>query len=312
MTQDNKVFRVESQWKMVFRRLNKNRMAMVSFYIIIVIILACIVVPMISPYNYNFHDSTASQQPPSAKHLLGTTDHGLDVFTRLFYGGRISLVIALAVTFIEVLIGTILGCIAGYYGKWVDTLIMRLVEIFLSLPFMLIAITIVAVFGTPDAAQFPGLSRLVDSIGVDRWSVILLILVLGLLSWPSMARIVRGQVLTIREMEYMEACEALGIRDWHKIVRHILPNVMASVIVYATMGIASVIMTETAMSFLGLGVNPVTPTWGNMIQEARSFVNIQQRLWLWVPAGFMIFITVMCFNLLGDGLRDALDPKMKV
>ena len=138
-----------------------------------------------------------------------------------------------------------------------------------------------------------------------------LILVLAILSWPSIARIVRGQILSLRELEYMEACEALGISDIKRIFRHLLPNVLAYVIVYATLGMASVILTETSLSFLGLGVSPPTPTWGNMIQEAKNILVIQQKWWYWIPPGLAIFSSVMCFNLLGDGLRDAIDPKLK-
>ena len=167
---------------------------------------------------------------------------------------------------------------------------MRLGDVFLSFPFMMICITIVSVFGN---------------------SIPTLIFVLAILSWPSIARIVRGQILTLREMEYMEACEALGISDVRRIFKHLLPNVLAYVIVYATLGMAGVILTETSLSFLGLGVSPPTPTWGNMIQEARNTLIIQYKWWYWIPPGICIFISVMCFNILGDGLRDAIDPKMK-
>jgi peptide/nickel transport system permease protein len=198
--------------------------------------------------------------------------------------------LALAVVFFECVIGVILGSLSGFYGGIIDAVIMRLAEIFLSFPFMMFCITVVAVFGN---------------------SVPTLVFVLALLSWPSIARIVRGQILTLREMEYMEACEALGISDFRRIFRHLLPNILAYVIVYATLGMANVILTETSLSFLGLGVSPPTPTWGNMIQEARNMLIIQQKWWYWIPPGICIFISVMCFNILGDGMRDAIDPKMK-
>jgi peptide/nickel transport system permease protein len=248
---------------------------------------------------------------PSAEHPLGTDENGRDVLVRLFYGGRISLIIALLVVLVEVVLGVVVGAVAGFYGGRLDNFLMRLCELFLSLPFMMVAITIIAVFGSPDKVKFPALAQYVATIGMDNWKIFLLVVVLGGLSWPSMARIVRGQVLSIREQEYMEACEALGISDRSRIFKHIMPNVMSSVIVYATLGIASVILTETALSFLGLGVDPITPTWGSLIQSAREVTNIRKRPWLWMPAGGMIFLTVMCFNLLGDGLRDALDPKSK-
>ena len=304
-------YKVESQSRVVLRRLSKNKMAIVSLVILIMIILSCVIVPMVSSYHFNNNRMGNKYQPPSNEHWLGSDENGRDVLTRLFYGGRISLVIALLVVLVEVLLGIVVGCVAGFYGGRVDNILMRLCEIFMSLPFMMIAITIIAVFGSPDQQKFPNLAQFARSIGMDIWKIMLLVIVLGVLSWPSMARIVRGQVLSLREQEFMEACEALGISDRSRIFKHILPNVMSTVIVYATLGIAGVILTETALSFLGLGVDPITPTWGSLIQSARDLTNVKKRLWLWMPAGGMIFATVMCFNLLGDGLRDALDPKSK-
>ncbi|MCL1796576.1 MAG: ABC transporter permease, partial [Clostridia bacterium] len=204
--------------------------------------------------------------------------------------GRISLGIALAVTAASSVVGVLMGSLAGYYGRWVDVVIMRICEVFQCFPLLMIAVTIAMVVGN---------------------SIPALILTLSLLSWPAIARIVRGQILILREMEYMEACEALGLSDARRIFRHLLPNVLAYVIVYATLEMASVILTETALSFLGLGVSPPTPTWGNLIQEARDLLIIKNKWWYWIPPGFAIFISVMCFNLVGDGLRDAIDPKMK-
>ena len=306
-----KQYKVESQLGVVLKRLRKNKMAVVSLLILIAIVLSSIVVPMVSPYHFNNNQMGQKYKAPSAEHVLGTDENGRDVFVRLFYGGRISLIIALMVVLVEVVLGVVVGAAAGFYGGRLDNLLMRICELFLSLPFMMVAITIIAVFGSPDKVKFPALAQYVAAIGMDNWKIFLLVVVLGGLTWPSMARIVRGQVLSIREQEYMEACEALGIADRSRIFKHILPNVMSSVIVYATLGIANVILTETALSFLGLGVDPVTPTWGSLIQSARDVANIRKRLWLWMPAGGMIFLTVMCFNLLGDGLRDALDPKSK-
>jgi peptide/nickel transport system permease protein len=304
-------FSVEGQVRVVLRRLFKNKLATFSLYLLLTIIVACFVVPLISGYGFNQNNGQQSYNAPSALHWLGTDQNGRDILTRLFYGGRMSLFISLSATFIDVLLGLVVGLVAGYYGGKIDNLLMRFTEIFLSLPYLIICITVIAVFGTPDAKSFPGLARFVNSIGQQNWSMVLLILVLGLLSWPSLARMVRGQVLSLRSQEFMEACEALGVRDSRRIFRHIMPNVLSTVIVYATLGFAGVILSEAALSFLGLGVNPVTPTWGNMIQDANNFTNIKSRLWLWVPSGAMILLTVMSFNILGDGLRDALDPKMK-
>jgi peptide/nickel transport system permease protein len=237
-------------------------------------------------------DITRGGLGPNIKHWFGTDRIGRDLFTRLFYGGRYSLGIALAVTATETLIGVILGCLAGYYGKIVDGIIMRLTDIFSSFPLMMMSITLVALLPTGN-------------------TIIKLWITLSLLSWPGIARIVRGQILMLREMEYMEACEALGISDFKRIFRHLLPNVLAYVIVYATMSMAGIILTETGLSFLGMGIAPPTPTWGNMIEEARNLFIVITQWWIWVPPGVSIFLTVMCFNLLGDGMRDAIDPKMR-
>ena len=280
----------QSYWRGVFHRLKKNRLAMFSLIFLVVIVMACILIPILSPYGIEQTDSLAQSASPSAQHWLGTDNIGRDLFTRLFYAGRISLGVALAVTALECIIGVVLGSVAGFYGGVIDAIVMRVSEIFMSFPFLIICITIVAVFGS---------------------SPMTLILVLAILSWPSIARIVRGQILSLRELEYREACEALGISDIKRIFRHLLPNVLAYVIVYATLGMASVILTETSLSFLGLGVSPPTPTWGNMIQEAKNILVIQQKWWYWIPPGLAIFSSVMCFNLLGDGLRDAIDPKLK-
>ena len=285
-----KVYKNQSYWGEVLLRLRKNKMAMLSMYLLIIIILLCTLIPIISPYSIETTNMKNREQTPNSEHLLGTDKIGRDLFVRLFYAGRISLGLALAVVFLECLLGVILGSLSGFYGGIIDAVIMRLAEIFLSFPFMMFCITVVAVFGN---------------------SIPTLIFVLALLSWPSIARIVRGQILTLREMEYMEACEALGISDARRIFKHLLPNVLAYVIVYATLGMANVILTETSLSFLGLGVSPPTPTWGNMIQEARNMLIIQHKWWYWIPPGICIFISVMCFNILGDGMRDAIDPKMK-
>jgi len=289
-TKNTSVNKNRSYWGEVFYRLRKNNMAMLSLFILVIVISLCVIVPIVSPYSIETTDMQNTDQKPSSEHLLGTDKIGRDLFVRLFYAGRISLGVALAVVALECSIGVVLGSLSGFYGGIVDALIMRLAEVFLSFPFMIICITIVSIFGN---------------------SIPNLIFVLAILSWPSIARIVRGQILTLREMEYMEACEALGISDFRRIFKHLLPNVLAYVIVYATLGMAGVILTETSLSFLGLGVSPPTPTWGNMIQEARNTLIIQHKWWYWIPPGICIFISVMCFNILGDGLRDAIDPKMK-
>ena len=282
--------RSQSYWSGVVERFTKNKLAVVCLFILMLLIFSCILVPLFSTQTMYTTDMNNIKQPPSKNHLLGTDNIGRDLLVRLFYGGRVSLGIALAVTLLECIIGVLLGSIAGFYGGIIDMIIMRICDVFNSFPFLMICITIVAVFGN---------------------SILNLILVLALLTWPSIAMIVRGQILTLRELEYMEACEALGISDRRRILKHLLPNVMAYVIVYATLGMASVILTETSLSFVGLGVTMPMPSWGNMIQEARNLATIQNKWWYWIPPGIAIFLTVMCFNIVGDGLRDAIDPKMR-
>lgn len=279
-----------SYWRGVWRRLKANKLAILAMVILTIIILLCIFVPMFSQYTISQVISADANQAPSSKHLLGTDDIGRDLFVRLFYGGRVSLGVSLAVVGLECLIGVVLGAISGFFGGIVDTIIMRISEIFMCFPFLMICITLQAVFGN---------------------SIKTLIIILAVLSWPSIARIVRGQILSLREMDYMEACRALGISNTKQIFKHLLPNVLAYIIVYATLGMASVILTETSLSFLGLGVSPPTPTWGNLIQEARNLTVLQKRWWYWVPPGIMIFLSILSFNILGDGLRDAIDPKMQ-
>ena len=280
----------DSYWRGVWRRLWANKLAIVSMVIILIIIALCIFVPMFSKYTVSQTDVAVADSPPTSAHLLGTDNIGRDLMVRLFYGGRISLGVAVAVTALECVIGIILGAISGFFGGIVDTIIMRLSEVFMCFPFLMLCITLQSIFGT---------------------SVKVLILILSVLSWPSIARIVRGQILSLREMDYMEACRALGISNYRQIFKHLFPNVLAYVIVYVTLSMASVILTETSLSFLGLGVSPPTPTWGNLIQSARNLLILKSKWWYWVPPGTLIFLSILCFNILGDGLRDAIDPKMQ-
>ncbi|EOD00415.1 oligopeptide ABC transporter permease [Caldisalinibacter kiritimatiensis] len=279
-----------SPWTLALRRLKKNKLAIMSLIILSILILLAVFAPFVTPYGVNELNLESTKQPPSSKHLLGTDDVGRDVLTRLIYGGRISLSVGIVAVILEVLIGTILGGIAGYYGGKIDSIIMRLADIVMCFPFLLIAITVVSIIGP---------------------SIYNVMLVIGFLGWTGIARIVRGQILSLKEQEFMEAAEALGLSDRRKIFRHLLPNTLASVVVFATLGIAGAILTEAALSYLGMGVNPPTPSWGNMLESAKNLYVIKKQWWLWIPPGLAIFITVMSLNILGDGLRDAFDPKLK-
>lgn len=279
-----------SPWKIVSKRLKKNKLAMLGFIIVVIIGLVAIFAPILTPHPRDAVNLLKTNAKPDSVNWLGTDALGRDIFTRLLYGGRISLTVGLVSTSIRIVIGVILGGIAGYYGKTVDNFIMRIADVFSCFPFLPIAITFVAILGP---------------------SIYNVMLVLGILGWPGICRIVRGEILSLREREFMEAATALGISDYSKIVRHLLPNTMASIIVSATMGIATAILTETSLSFLGLGVSPPIPSWGNMLTDANNRYVLQNRWWLWIPPGLAIFVTVMSLNLFGDGLRDALDPRLK-
>lgn len=288
---------IETPWRIAKRRLKKNKMAMTGLYILIFIILFCVVGPLFSPYNDLTKTSVLEAKlPPSAAHWLGTDTSGRDILTRLMLGGRISLMVGLVATAIEIFVGSLLGCISGYYGGKTDTIIMRIVDIILSLPAMPILIMISAILSD---ARVP-----------TKWRIYVLMVILASLGWAGICRFFRGQVLTVREMDYMSATEAMGLRDMRKIFKHIMPNVFPMIIVTATLEVGNTILTESAMSFLGVGVLPPYASWGNMVEEGSNLADFQLHPWMWIPAGLCILSTVLCINLFGDGLRDALDPRM--
>lgn len=234
---------------------------------------------------------------PSGTHLLGTDGDGFDVLARIMYGGRISLMVGFVVVFLEIVLGVIMGGLAGYYGGWVDNLIMRLVDIFYCLPSMPIMIILGAVM---DALRMNTYVRLM-----------IMMAALGIMGWAGVARMVRGQILSLREQEFMVATEATGVRVKDRIFRHLVPNVMPQLIVIATMGIGSVILTESTLSFLGLGVKHPLATWGTIINSVSSASAMAHYAFIWIPVGLLICLTVIAFNFVGDGLRDAYDPKSK-
>ena len=234
---------------------------------------------------------------PSKEHLLGTDRNGMDMLTRLMYGGRVSLVIGFIVVIIETVIGVVLGGIAGYFGGWIDNLIMRIVDIFYCIPSM----PIILILGAA-----------MDGMRVDPTiRMLYLMLLLGVLGWASIARLVRGQILSLREQEFMTATEACGIRVSRRIFKHLIPNVIPQLIVTCTMGLGSTILMEATLSFLGLGVKFPFASWGNIINDVNDTFVLTNYWFIWIPAGVCLMLTVLAFNLVGDGLRDAFDPKMK-
>ena len=234
---------------------------------------------------------------PSAKHWLGTDRNGMDMLTRLMYGGRVSLIIGFIVVIIETVLGVILGGISGYCGGWIDEIIMRIVDIFYCIPSMPIIIILGAAM---DAANLSSSTRM-----------LYLMLILGFLGWPSIARLVRGQILSLREQEFMTATEATGIKVPKRMFKHLIPNVIPQLIVTMTMGLGSTIITEATLSFLGLGVRFPFASWGNIINDVNDTFVLTNYWFIWIPAGVLLLLTVLAFNIVGDGLRDAFDPKMK-
>ncbi len=282
---------IESPLKIIWKRFKRNKLAVIGAVILIILALSAIFAPIITPFTLDEMDFEAMDSGPTAKHWLGTDELGRDIFTRLIFAGRISLTVGLVAEGISLFIGVILGAISGYYGGKIDTLIMRLVDVFSCIPFLLLAITVVAVIGS---------------------SIYNLMIVIGVIGWSGTARLVRGEFLKLRNMEFVESARALGATDARLIFIHMLPNAFAPILVTATLGVGSTIMFEAALSYLGLGVQPPTPSWGNMINKANDIIIFQTKPYLWLPPGIAILLAVLSINFLGDGLRDALDPRMQI
>jgi peptide/nickel transport system permease protein len=271
-----------------FKKLLGNFAFTSGLILTVAIVFVALAAPLLAPYDPNLQDTSRRLEAPSKQHLLGLDDLGRDVLSRIIWGARISLMVGFSVVIIASLIGVTLGAISGYFGGIIDTLIMRLTDILLAFPGILLAIALVAVLG-------PKLQNV--------------ILALATIGWVGYARLVRGQVLKVREMEYVTAAKALGAKSPRVIIRHVLPNVINPVIVMATLGLAGAILSEAALSFLGLGVQPPTPSWGAMLTAGRRYLGLANHLAIFPGAAIMA--AVMGLNFLGDGLIDALDPKYR-
>jgi peptide/nickel transport system permease protein len=271
----------------VWQRFRRHRVAVVGALILLVLTAGAVAAPVVAANDPYRVDISAYRAGPAANHPLGTDSSGRDVFSRLLYAGRVSLSVGLVAVAIYTLIGVILGAFSGFYGGWLDSFVMRLADIVLSFPALILIITVVSVLGP---------------------SIYNIMIVIGLLGWPPIARIVRGLFLSLREHEFVLASRTVGASNGRIIFRHMLPNALAPVIVAATFGIANAILLEAGLSFLGLGVQPPTPSWGNMLKDAQSLTVLESMPWLWIPPGTMIALAVLSINFIGDGLRDALDP----
>lgn len=305
--------------QLILKRFLRNKLAVIGIVIITAMVLFCFIGPFLSPYGeyeifYINKDSgeelkmtdprisedgiTINRRAPiSSDHWLGTDSDARDVLTRLMYGGRISLTVGFIVVLVELAIGISLGGIAGYYGGKIDNVIMRLVEIFYSIPF----IPVMLIF-----------SAIMAGYGISpRYKIFIIMFVMGVLYWAGVARMVRGNILSLREMEYMQATEATGIRTSRKIFKHLVPNVMPVIIIIATMDLGGIILTESVLSYLGVGISFPYASWGNMVNAVNDPIVLRNFLNIWMPPGICILLTVLAFNFIGDGLRDAYDPKMK-
>jgi peptide/nickel transport system permease protein len=277
-----------SQKRLFWRQFRRHRLALASSAVLLLLGAMVLLAPWIGPYAFDAIDPTQFRKPPSPAHIMGTDDIGRDLFTRLLYGGRISLAIGLFSALVGTGVGTLLGSLAGYYGRGLDNLIMRVTDV---------------------AFSIPSLPLLIILSAYAKSAIPVMILVIGLLSWMSTARIVRATVLSIRERDFTLAARAVGARDARIIALHILPNALAPIIVGATLGVGGAIIAESSLSFLGLGVQVPTPSWGNMLQDSQS--TMSSRPWLTIFPGVAILITVLGINFVGDGLRDALDPTIR-
>ena len=288
--------------QLIWRRFRKHRMAligMIGFAVLMVFIIGGTI--WFPESKANEVDLKARLSPPSAEHWLGTDSTGRDGFARIIYGGQISLLVGVLAVVLSVTMGTLIGGIAAYYGGWVDNLLMRFTEAMLSIPSLFLLIVLGKFFG-----------RDIQTINVFghtfSGSVAIVILVIGITSWMALARVVRANVLSLRELEFISASKSLGASDMRIFFRHLIPNTMGAIIVSATLGLAGAILAEAYVSFLGLGVQPPTASWGNMLTSAQSFIQ-RGAWWMWVFPSMFIVFTILCINLIGDGLRDAFDPR---
>lgn len=299
---DNQIItneRASSLWWDAWRRFRRDGMAILGMVVLLVIVVAIAIGPLIYPVSIDRIDFGQSAAPPSWQHPFGTNDLGQDLLARVLFGGRVSLTVALAAMLVTTLLGTFIGAIAGFYGGIVDSALMRLTDLFLSLPQLPLLLLVVYLFR--DAIR--------AIAGPEVGIFLLVVLVIGGLNWMSVARLVRANFLKLREMEFVMAATAIGARPSRLIWMHIFPNVLSVIIVAATLAVGNAIITESTLSFLGLGFPPDVPTWGRMLYDAQNYLTSAPHMALF--PGLAIFLTVLSINYIGDGLRDALDPKTR-
>jgi peptide/nickel transport system permease protein len=284
-----------STGRQAWRRYKKNKLAVFGLGFMLFLAAISLLAPLLAPHSpfssiKNAAGALEIMAKPSHEYVLGTDSLGRDVFARLMYAGRISLSVGIISVVISTIVGVLLGSIAGYFGRWLDSVIMRIVDVIYCFPVMFLIITVSAML---------------------KPSIFNVMIIIGLVSWTSTARLVRGEILKVRELEYIQASKALGVKDFSIIIQHIIPNIMAPILVQATLMTADAILTEAALSFLGVGVQAPTPSWGNMLNEAMNLMVLRFKYWIWLYPGLAILLTVLSINFIGDGLRDAFDPKLR-
>jgi peptide/nickel transport system permease protein len=278
------------QLRDIWRRYKRNKLALVGLGIVAVLAFIAIFEPLLTPYDPKEQNLLNTQQPPSGEHWFGTDVLGRDLFSGILYGTRLAMIVSLSVVLLALLVGMTLGAIAGYRGKFIDTLVMRTTDIFLAFPFLIGAILVVRIFG--------------DSVQA-------VVIALSILAWPTSARLMRGQVLALRESEYVEAARSIGASDTRIVLRHILPNAIAPVLIYAFTSIGVAVVAMASLAFLGIGVPADEPEWGRLIGQAIQVIQIPGRDYLWIFPALAISVTTLGFAFVADGLRDSLDPKLR-
>jgi peptide/nickel transport system permease protein len=278
-----------SPLQLAMRRFLKNKLAIVGLIVFFLIICMAVFAPFLTDQDPTEPNLLLIEQSPTSEHILGTDSVGRDNFSRLLYGSRVSLIVGFSAMLFTLVIGLVTGAVAGYYGGVIDNIIMRLTDLVLALPFLVLALTIIAL--------------------MERITIGIFVTIIAITSWPTLTRIVRGTFLSLREQEFVLGARAIGASDTRIIFRHFIPNAIGPIIVNATLMMASMIIIESALSFIGFGIPQPTPTWGNMISEAQSIRVLRYHPEAWIPPGLGILVTVLAINFIGDGLRDAFDPK---
>ena len=289
--------KARSLWSDAFRQFRRHRLAMIGLVVMASIILATIIGYPLWGHNYLSFSFADSYKSPSLAHPMGTDDLGHDGFARVLWGGRVSIAVGVVSALVAITLGTLVGAIAGYFGGFVDSLLMRITDMFISLPTLPLLLLVIYLFQDSMRNRF----------GIVMGTFLLIVFIIGALNWMPVSRLVRGSFLSLKEKEFIEAARSVGVSTPSIIFKHILPNVLSPVIVAATLGVAQAIITESTLSFLGLGFPPDTPTWGRLLNNAQDFVQIAPYMVIF--PGMAIFLTVLSINYVGDGLRDALDPR---